>query len=74
MGAIIKAAQAVFLPRWQPDGIMDLTRPGAGVSQAEREALGVAANIIAAKASGKLVFLAEYRLRRLRGSEGGPAA
>ena len=57
MSVIIKGLRARMAPRAQ---LMDLTRPDSGVTPEEREALGIAAGVIA----GKVVNLDAYRERR----------
>lgn len=50
MGVIIKAARAVLLPRWQPQGIIDLTQPGSDRTREARQAAVNAGAVIAGKA------------------------
>ena len=56
---IQRLAQAVGYP----NRVIDLTRPGAGVTLEERRALGLAAGVIA----GKIISLEGYRTRKRGG-------
>lgn len=59
---IRRLAQAVGYP----NRVIDLTKPGAGVTAEERRYLGLAAGVIA----GKIVSLEAYRTRKERGNYG----
>lgn len=78
MGVIIKAARAVLLPRWQPQGIIDLTQPGSDRTREARQAAVNAGAVIAGKApmyqADGTLSLAEYRAWRRDGGTRGPAA
>ena len=56
---IIRGLRAQLARPWQPE-VLDLTRPGAGVTPEERWALGLAAGVIA----GKVISLDGYRKRK----------
>ena len=72
--SIIKAAQARFLPRWQPQTV-DLTQPGSGVTREERDYIMRAGRAIYNVPPAPVVSLEDYRWRRnLLGRRPQPAA
>lgn len=61
--SIIKAVQAALLPRWQPQTV-DLTQPGSGGTQEERDCIMRAGRAIYGVPPAPVISLENYRWQR----------